>query len=60
MPEHPGGILNRLRHAQGSVPRERGAPEFMSVEMSMNTVLLLRFRRRNHDEQQLTTLMLSK
>jgi hypothetical protein len=60
MPEHPGGILNRLRHAQGSAPRELGARELMSVDMSMNNALLSRFRRRNHDVQQLTRLMLNK
>jgi len=40
--------------------RELGATGFVSIEMLMNTALLLRLRRRNHDQQQLTTLMLSK
>jgi hypothetical protein len=36
MPEHPGGILKRLRHAQGMEGRELGAQAFMRAEVSMN------------------------
>jgi hypothetical protein len=40
MPEHPGGILKRLRHAQGMEARELGAQAFMRAEVSMNWACL--------------------
>jgi hypothetical protein len=40
MPEHPGGILKRLRHAQGMEAREFGAQAFMRAEVSMNWAFL--------------------
>jgi hypothetical protein len=40
MPEHPGGILKRLRHAQGMEARELGAQAFTRAEVSMNWAFL--------------------
>jgi hypothetical protein len=40
MPEHPGGILKRLRHAQGINARELGVYALIRAEVSMNWVLL--------------------
>jgi hypothetical protein len=39
MPEHPGGILKRLRHAQGIEAWEPAAHSFTGPEVSMDWAL---------------------